>query len=85
MRIQAILMIDRNTLVLRYSPYNQAVKAIIDSGALGEIVNIQVSGMVRAKMHRLMGSSTSSLSVISILPTRSCEVIGTRRRRRVSH
>jgi hypothetical protein len=29
--------------VLRYSPYNQAVKAVIDSGALGEIVNIQVS------------------------------------------
>ncbi|KAL7419291.1 hypothetical protein Q5752_006128 [Cryptotrichosporon argae] len=27
--------------VLRYSPYNQAVKAVIDSGALGEIVNIQ--------------------------------------------
>jgi predicted dehydrogenase len=29
--------------VLRYSPYNQAVKAVIESGALGEIVNIQVS------------------------------------------
>jgi predicted dehydrogenase len=29
-------------LVLRYSPYNQAVKAVIDSGELGEIVNIQV-------------------------------------------
>jgi len=28
--------------VLRYSPYNQAVKKVIDSGALGEIVNIQV-------------------------------------------
>ncbi|WWD17686.1 hypothetical protein CI109_102127 [Kwoniella shandongensis] len=27
--------------VLRYSPYNQAVKAVIDSGALGDIVNIQ--------------------------------------------
>ena len=27
--------------MLRYSPYNQAVKAIIDSGALGEIINIQ--------------------------------------------
>ncbi|TXT08707.1 hypothetical protein VHUM_02835 [Vanrija humicola] len=27
--------------VLRYSPYNRAVKEVIDSGALGEIVNIQ--------------------------------------------
>lgn len=27
--------------VLRYSPFNKAVKAVIDSGALGEIVNIQ--------------------------------------------
>ncbi|KAK8866108.1 hypothetical protein IAR55_001259 [Kwoniella newhampshirensis] len=27
--------------VLRYSPYNQAVKAVIDSGDLGEVVNIQ--------------------------------------------
>ncbi|ORX37400.1 putative NAD-binding Rossmann fold oxidoreductase [Kockovaella imperatae] len=27
--------------VLRYSPFNQAVKKIIDSGALGDIVNIQ--------------------------------------------
>ncbi|KAL1405985.1 hypothetical protein Q8F55_007668 [Vanrija albida] len=27
--------------VLRYSPYNVAVKAVIDSGALGDIVNIQ--------------------------------------------
>ncbi|ORY34263.1 putative NAD-binding Rossmann fold oxidoreductase [Naematelia encephala] len=27
--------------VLRYSPYNQAVKQVIDSGALGEIINIQ--------------------------------------------
>ena len=30
-----------SVVVLRYSPYNQAVKKIIDSGALGEIVNIQ--------------------------------------------
>lgn len=29
--------------VLRYSPYNQAVKKVIDSGVLGEIINIQVS------------------------------------------
>ncbi|KAK3196308.1 hypothetical protein K4F52_000689 [Lecanicillium sp. MT-2017a] len=27
--------------VLRYSPYNRAVKDVIDSGALGEIINIQ--------------------------------------------
>jgi predicted dehydrogenase len=27
--------------VLRYSPYNQAIKEIIDSGAIGRIVNIQ--------------------------------------------
>ncbi|SPO01440.1 related to dehydrogenases and related proteins [Cephalotrichum gorgonifer] len=27
--------------VLRYSPYNTAVKEVIDSGALGEIINIQ--------------------------------------------
>lgn len=27
--------------VLRYSPYNIAVKKVIDSGVLGEIVNIQ--------------------------------------------
>ncbi|TXT12777.1 hypothetical protein VHUM_01178 [Vanrija humicola] len=27
--------------VLRYSPYNQAIKDVIDSGALGDIVNIQ--------------------------------------------
>lgn len=27
--------------VLRYSPYNQAVKEVIDSGVLGEIINIQ--------------------------------------------
>jgi len=29
-------------LVLRYSPYNVAIKDIIESGALGDIVNIQV-------------------------------------------
>jgi hypothetical protein len=37
---------DEGTLigiVLRYSPYNQAVKKVIDSGVLGEIINIQVS------------------------------------------
>ena len=28
-------------LVLRYSPYNRAVKQVIDSGVLGEIINIQ--------------------------------------------
>ncbi|CAK7205265.1 hypothetical protein SEUCBS139899_008032 [Sporothrix eucalyptigena] len=27
--------------VLRYSPYNRAIKAVIDSGALGEIINVQ--------------------------------------------
>ncbi|KZZ96895.1 NAD-binding Rossmann fold oxidoreductase [Ascosphaera apis ARSEF 7405] len=27
--------------VLRYSPYNRAVKEVIDSGALGDIINIQ--------------------------------------------
>lgn len=27
--------------VLRYSPYNAAVKAVLDSGAIGDIVNIQ--------------------------------------------
>lgn len=27
--------------VLRYSPYNKAVKEVIDSGALGDIVNIK--------------------------------------------
>lgn len=29
--------------MLRYSPYNRAVKQVIDSGVLGEIINIQVS------------------------------------------
>lgn len=33
--------------VLRYSPYNRAVKEVIDSGVLGEIVNIQVSKEIR--------------------------------------
>lgn len=28
-------------LVLRYSPYNRAIKEVIDSGALGDIINIQ--------------------------------------------
>lgn len=28
--------------VMRYSPYNLAVKAVIDSGALGDIVDVQV-------------------------------------------
>jgi predicted dehydrogenase len=32
---------DRGYLVLRYSPYNRAVKQVIESGALGEIINIQ--------------------------------------------
>jgi predicted dehydrogenase len=27
--------------VLRYSPYNQAIKRVIDSGIIGDIVNIQ--------------------------------------------
>jgi predicted dehydrogenase len=27
--------------VLRYSPYNVAIKTVIDSGVLGEIINIQ--------------------------------------------
>ena len=29
--------------MLRYSPYNIAVKKVIDSGVLGDIINIQVS------------------------------------------
>jgi predicted dehydrogenase len=28
--------------VMRYSPYNQAVRKVIDSGVLGEIVDVQV-------------------------------------------
>jgi hypothetical protein len=32
---------DHIPSVLRYSPYNRAVKEVIDSGALGEIINIQ--------------------------------------------
>jgi predicted dehydrogenase len=29
--------------VMRYSPYNVAIRKIIDSGALGDIVDLQVS------------------------------------------
>ena len=29
--------------VMRYSPYNIAVKKVLDSGALGEIVDLEVS------------------------------------------
>jgi hypothetical protein len=40
-----IILLDViDTAVLRYSPYNQAVKQVIDSGALGEIINIQAIG-----------------------------------------
>lgn len=32
--------------VMRYSPYNVAIKEIIDSGVLGDIVDLQVSDSV---------------------------------------
>ena len=32
--------------VMRYSPYNVAVREIIDSGVLGDIVDVQVSAAV---------------------------------------
>lgn len=32
--------------VMRYSPYNVAVREIIDSGVLGDIVDVQVSTAV---------------------------------------
>lgn len=32
--------------VMRYSPYNVAVREIIDSGVLGDIVDVQVSAVV---------------------------------------
>lgn len=32
--------------VMRYSPYNVAVRGIIDSGVLGDIVDVQVSAVV---------------------------------------
>lgn len=32
--------------VMRYSPYNVAVREIIDSGVLGDIVDVQVSTVV---------------------------------------
>jgi hypothetical protein len=34
-------IITNTPIVLRYSPYNRAVKDVINSGALGEIINIQ--------------------------------------------
>lgn len=34
--------------VMRYSPYNVAIKEIIDSGVLGDIVDLQVSDSVSA-------------------------------------
>lgn len=35
--------------VMRYSPYNVAVRDVIDSGALGEIVDVQVSDVVETQ------------------------------------
>ena len=51
-----------NGAVLRYSPYNRAVKQVIDSGALGEIINIQVSHLQSFPKGRAsLMVSTSSL------------------------
>jgi predicted dehydrogenase len=34
--------------VMRYSPYNVAVREVVDSGVLGDIVDVQVSTNIHA-------------------------------------
>lgn len=66
--------------VMRYSPYNVAVREVIDSGVLGDIVDVQVS---TASMPRtqILTNSTQSRSGTSTLLTRLFGEVGARRRR----
>jgi hypothetical protein len=74
-----------NEAVLRYSPYNRAVKQVIDSGALGEIINIQVRpNLPRDFSGCLLTGSTLSQSGTNISPTPSSEETGTKNPRHPS-
>jgi hypothetical protein len=55
--------------VMRYSPYNVAVREVIDSGVLGDIVDVQVSTTSMPRT-QILTNSTQSRSGTSTLLTR---------------
>jgi predicted dehydrogenase len=66
--------------VMRYSPYNVAVREVIDSGVLGDIVDVQVSTTSMPRT-QILTNSTQSRSGTSTLLTRLFGEAGARRRR----
>jgi predicted dehydrogenase len=67
--------------VMRYSPYNIAVKKVIDSGVLGEIVDVEASSLVAKSVRGTTDGMSSiwSQSETNTLRTLSCAATGVSR------